>query len=33
MVSSISEITKQLEKLEYNVRNISILFDQDMELP
>ena len=33
MVSSVSEITKQLEKLEYNVSNISILFDQDMELP
>ena len=33
MVSSVSEITKQLEKLENNVRNISILFDQDMELP
>ena len=33
MVSSISEITKQLEKLEYNVHNISILLDQDMELP
>ena len=33
MVSSVSEITKQLEKLEYNVCNISILFDQDMELP